>query len=775
MSRPKLYILVFIAAWFAFSSATVRAQQAILQGFFWDFSTPDSHHEDYYLQWANYLADLSPRLAAIGLDGVWIPSTCKEQIPGNGYTPFDHYDLGDKYQKGYLRTAMGTKDELLRMVAVMHANGLQVIQDVVLNHMDGAGSQYGHGAIDPEALDVQQKNFRYACWATPANNEDAIPYLSREGRFPKNWQNFNPNPAQPDNTGDLYSHLWGPDISYVSGAYGLSSNAEYNPNQTSEYMLNGMRDWMVWHKKQIGYDGYRVDAVKHFPTSVTADFFGTVQENADWASGTATMFAVGEFVGWKDGMDPWITANGGRVGTFDFALRLELVELAQQFGTNYDIRTAVGAQQDVNVLEFEVDGQPVWVHRSSPLINNHDTFRPNLDDDGNYESFKEPGDDFGPIYPTIDPRNGRLSQLYAIAFALDGSPVVFFEDLFDIGTNSNRFTHNPADPEELPMRADIANIIECHKRLDFKNGILSIKWEQATEDHIVIERMGKALIGVNDAWDDWQAQWVPTSFASGTELIDYSGASSDVLIVNEHGWVEVKTPPAGGVGVPNERKGYAIWAPAGATLNMPARATTQEWEMADDLGDSHSNSLQQGGALQPNSLDYQTTGKIFAAEGEQVEFTVYTENADEYVRIAFFDENGTQIHTQQGKGILSGSFSVNYQDWTTIKVRNGSSQNQGQRVWVKMTYQGPIDRTVIPPLAVGMDDLKSPENLVFPNPIRMGEELQLNAPLNAVTDIFDTRGRWMMQVKGNRLPALSLRPGVYFLENSFGSQKLVVK
>jgi alpha-amylase len=107
------------------------------------------------------------------LDGVWIPSTCKEQIPGNGYTPFDHYDLGDKYQKGYLRTAMGTKDELLRMVAVMHANGLQVIQDVVLNHMDGAGSQYGHGAIDPEALDVQQKNFRYACWATPANNEDA--------------------------------------------------------------------------------------------------------------------------------------------------------------------------------------------------------------------------------------------------------------------------------------------------------------------------------------------------------------------------------------------------------------------------------------------------------------------------------------------------------------------------------------------------------------------------------------------------------------------------
>ena len=61
-----------------------------------------------------------------------------------GYSPFDHYDLGDKYQKDF-KTKMGDKDQLLRMVAVLKANGIDVVQDIVLNHIDGAGSQNGSG------------------------------------------------------------------------------------------------------------------------------------------------------------------------------------------------------------------------------------------------------------------------------------------------------------------------------------------------------------------------------------------------------------------------------------------------------------------------------------------------------------------------------------------------------------------------------------------------------------------------------------------------------
>ena len=111
-----------------------------------------------------------------------------------GYAPFDHYDLGDKYQKGFLKTKMGDKDLLLRMVAVLKANGIDVIQDIVLNHITGAGSQNGLGGQDIAALSDgttnKYKNFRYTCYETPATSESAANYLARKGRFSKNWPNF---------------------------------------------------------------------------------------------------------------------------------------------------------------------------------------------------------------------------------------------------------------------------------------------------------------------------------------------------------------------------------------------------------------------------------------------------------------------------------------------------------------------------------------------------------------------------------------------------------
>ena len=49
--------------------------------------------------------------------------------------------------------------------------------------------------------------------------------------------------------------------------------------------------------------------------------------------------------------------------------------------------------------------------------------------------------------------------MYALAFAMDGSPIVFIEDLFNLGELGNRFTHDPKVASQLPVRSDIANII----------------------------------------------------------------------------------------------------------------------------------------------------------------------------------------------------------------------------------------------------------------------------------------------------------------------------
>ena len=128
--------------------------RVLLQGFWWDF-----WNDNFPNQWADYLAELSPRLASLGIDAVWIPPTIKNSGQWVGYAPFDHYDLGDKYQKGFTATRIGTKDELLRMVAAMHANGIDVIQDVVLNHVTGAGTSSGAGGSDPAGWGDTYKTF----------------------------------------------------------------------------------------------------------------------------------------------------------------------------------------------------------------------------------------------------------------------------------------------------------------------------------------------------------------------------------------------------------------------------------------------------------------------------------------------------------------------------------------------------------------------------------------------------------------------------------------
>ena len=220
---------------------TAKAQQVVLQGFWWDY-----WNSNYPNGWANYIADLAPRLKAMGIDAVWMPPTVKSANQGNGYSPFDNYDLGDKYQKGFLPTRVGNKDELLRGVAILHANGIDVIQDIVLNHNDGAGSASGAGGQDPAAFEdfttSKYKNFRYVSYGSPATDESAANYLARTGRFSKNWQNFNPNPGNNSTSGDLNQILFGPDISYYNGSYGQSSNATFNPVQGADYMRNKERE-----------------------------------------------------------------------------------------------------------------------------------------------------------------------------------------------------------------------------------------------------------------------------------------------------------------------------------------------------------------------------------------------------------------------------------------------------------------------------------------------------------------------------------------------------
>lgn len=646
-------------------------RQIVLQAFWWDY-----WNSNYPNGWANYLTELAPRLKELGIDAVWIPPTIKNQAQnGVGYAPFDHYDLGDKFQKGFLKTRMGDKDELMRMIAVMKANGIDVIQDIVLNHTNGAGSQNGAGGIDPAAMDdgstQRYKNFRYVSFATPATSESAANYLARSGRFPKNWQNFYPNPGNGCCTNDINSVWWGPDISYEPNGIGQSSNATFNPVQAPSYMRNEMRNWIIWNKKQLGWDGVRLDAVKHFPNAVTEDYLWNLQFGSLWASGGNEMFAVGEWVGGMSALDAWADAVQNRAGTFDFALRNALTGIISGNG-NFDLGTVPGFQQQNR-------------GRTVPFVNNHDTFRPQLSATGNYTGWNTSQQ----LGPHIEPGDGRLSVVYAIALAVDGAPQVFLEDLFNIGYLGNRFSHSPRVDSTLPTRSDIENQLWCHQNLRFKEGAYLVRWQ--APDALVIERSAKALIAVNDHWTNWQnLTGVQTSWSDGTVLVDYSGATSGTRTVYGGGKVDIAIPPCDGT-APNGRRGYSIWAPQGITTNYnrPAKRITQEWEMADDLGDRHNQSLQQGGALPSNSLDCRVAGRIFADAGEEIVLELYPEDSLRGLTLLLLDKDCMPVDSITGTGVLIMQHTPNQSGWYTIRVRNATATQPGQKCWIKASYQAP--------------------------------------------------------------------------------------
>lgn len=688
-SLRKILILCFCFFVALPIQAADPEKKVILQAFWWDYW--NSNFENSY---ANYLTELAPRLRELDINAVWVPPFVKNTGTNSvGYSPFDFYDLGDKYQKGSVTTRFGTKDDVLRMIAVMHANGIEVIADAVVNHTVGAGGENGGaGGEDPNAWDDKWKNFRYVCYETPYKDGGQTDYWNRKGRWPKNWQNFHANEAHKKNDDDWTAGHWGPDNCFYEGAYGQSSNVKgYNPVQEKNYMRDQARDWIMWFKKQTAVDGFRWDAVKHYPEWAQQDFLYNVKYSLpDFAKGGEGMFSVGEFIGSKDEIDNYCMrvqyANGGSefaMGGYDVPLRGAIKNVVIDGGGYGNMGSVVGEQINMRYNDY---GNGFKVHRSLNYINSHDTFRPIVDDKGNYKDW-DGGQEMG---GHADPFNQRMGMAYATIMAMDGNISVFMEDLFNL-SNSNRYSHMPADEKALPVRDYLKNLIWCHQNLWFKYGDYKVRWQD--EDLLVIERSGKAIIAITDDGANAHDVWIDTDFRN-VQLKDYSGGTSGERTAWGDGRFNVRVTPADGKG----GLGYAVWAPVTDEkwfTYAPYRnaVTTQEWEMADDLGDSHCNSLGQGGALPEKSCEQRLVGKIYVEKSKAINYNVYQEKTGNDVTFALYDLDGNLLHKKNGTKTITGTYTPTKAGWVAMKVWNTVNTNAGQKCWVNVSYQAPAKVT----------------------------------------------------------------------------------
>jgi alpha-amylase len=181
--------------------------------------------------WYDRIGQLAQDLSERSITDVLFPSPCKTQSgayrTGEGYGLFDHYDLGDKDQRGSVATRFGTADQLRRAIAICRANAINVHLDIVMHQCAG-----GRGGV-----------YRYKS-ATGAT----------DGLFPKDPGFFRGDPAKG----------FVPEDPVVSPPDDFSFGDELSPvdAQPPHQLWTELLHWGDWLFRTTGAQGGRIDDTK---------------------------------------------------------------------------------------------------------------------------------------------------------------------------------------------------------------------------------------------------------------------------------------------------------------------------------------------------------------------------------------------------------------------------------------------------------------------------------------------------------------------------------
>ncbi|KAK7250465.1 hypothetical protein RIF29_32921 [Crotalaria pallida] len=324
------------------SSGTGTGYEIVCQGFNWE-----SHKSG---RWYMELKDKAAELASLGFTVIWLPPPT-ESISPEGYMPKDLYNLNSRY---------GTVDELKDVVKKFHEAGIKVLGDAVLNH------RCAHFKNQNGIWNIFGGRLNWDDRAVVADD----PHFQGRG-----------NKSSGDNF-----------------------HAAPNIDHSQEFVRKDLKEWLCWLRKEIGYDGWRLDFVRGF-------WGGYVK---DYLDASEPYFSVGEY--WdslsytygemdhnqdahRQRIIDWINATNGTSGAFDVTTkgilhsaleRCEYWRLSDQKG------------KPPGVLGW-------WPSRAVTFIENHDT--------GSTQGhWRFPG--------------GKEMQGYAYILTHPGTPSVFYDHIF---------------------------------------------------------------------------------------------------------------------------------------------------------------------------------------------------------------------------------------------------------------------------------------------------------------------------------------------------------
>lgn len=286
------------------------------------------------LHWERCAAQAA-ELKKAGINMVWLPPAYKG-ANGNtsvGYDVYDTYDLGEFDQKGSVATKYGTKENYLKAVQEFQKNGIEVLADIVLNHMMGAdgleevtvseqlANDRTKNIVEKEKIQAWTKfefpgrNGKYSDYKWSAENFSGTDWdnkKKRSGIFcfeSKCWK------RQTDDENGNYDYLMGVDL-----------------DMDDPGTLQALTDWGKWYLDTVHMDGFRLDAVKH----ISYDFYREWLKDMRAHVGK-DFFVVGEYwSGELEKLTHYLDVTENSLSLFDVSLHYSFLQAATSDG-NFDM------------------------------------------------------------------------------------------------------------------------------------------------------------------------------------------------------------------------------------------------------------------------------------------------------------------------------------------------------------------------------------------------------------------------------------------------------
>ncbi len=301
-------------------------EDVMLQAFYWD-----SQKETSWTKLTSSSSDIAKSFTC-----VWLPPSASAE-GGNtvGGTNVGYHPREWNNQN----SCWGTADNLKKLISTLHADGVKVIADIVINHRAGDTGWGNFTKDDFGPYGSFQLDVNHICSDDEMNDASQCSDANWYGKA-----------AGAKDTGEN----WG-------GARDL--------DHTSEYVQQDCEAYLSWLKGDFGYDGWRYDFCKGYD----GKYVGIYND------ATEPYISVGElWDGSYDVVDDWLEATGYKSMAFDFPMKYAAL--------NNGLAKKKFSEMAWTNLDDNILRPAGLIHHSSTnaysvtFVDNHDTYR----DDSKY-------------------------------------------------------------------------------------------------------------------------------------------------------------------------------------------------------------------------------------------------------------------------------------------------------------------------------------------------------------------------------------------------------